>query len=160
AKNRTTASQTAAAAASLNTAHKRFTTECHLLPALELADEASGQIPETARDILWQQCAEDLLSRAEFPPEVPKDWAQKVTIRANDPLLKELETFARDPERKVHRFSVRADLRQTLHRAIEAHQLDMSHVTERRGSPYTLVCTKNHSSWHAACKKHRADKLL
>ena len=38
---------------------------------------------------------------------------------------------------------MRKDLRKHLHRIIDAHRLDMSHVTERRGSPYTLVCTKN-----------------
>lgn len=83
-----------------------------------------------------------------------------MSLPGKDPLLKELEQFARDPERQVHRFPVRADLRQTLHRAIQEHRLDMTHVTERRGSPYPLVCTKTRASFHQKCKQHRADKTL
>ena len=29
---------------------------------------------------------------------------------------------------------------------IDQHRLDIDHVTERRGRPYTLVCTKNRAS--------------
>ena len=37
-------------------------------------------------------------------------------------------------------------LRKHLHRIIDHHRLDLHHVTERRGSPHTLVCTKNRAS--------------
>ncbi len=160
AENSATARKVAVAAEALSPANKRLTTENHILPALELSGKKSPAIPEKARNILWRHCAEDLLSRAEYPPEVPKNWAQKVSLPSKDALLKELEIFARDPQRRVHRFPVRKDLRQVLHRAIEKHQLDMTHVTERKGSPHTLVCTKTHASFHKKCKQHRADKAL
>jgi len=33
----------------------------------------------------------------------------------------------------------------------------MTHVTERKGSPYTLVCTKTRATYERACKQHRID---
>lgn len=38
------------------------------------------------------------------------------------------------------------ELRRHLHATIDAHRLDMFHETERRGRPYTLVCTKSRAS--------------
>ena len=57
--------------------------------------------------------------------------------------MAELQQFLIDPQEQVHRFRVRKDHRQPLHPQIGRHGCDMSHVTERRGSPQTLVCTKN-----------------
>ena len=33
-----------------------------------------------------------------------------------------------------------------MHRTIDFHGLDINHQTERRGRPFTLVCTKNRRS--------------
>jgi hypothetical protein len=72
------------------------------------------------------------------------------------PELRELELFARDPVRQVHRIRAKKEIRQTLHQTIERLGLDMTHVTERKGSPYTLVLTKTRASYERACK--RAEK--
>ena len=40
------------------------------------------------------------------------------------------------------RLPIRADLRRHVHQTIDSHGLDLLHETERKGSPYTLVCTK------------------
>lgn len=79
AHNPATAAKATTAAKALAPVHRRFNTTGHLLPALELPARKTAAIPEGARDVLWQHCAEDLLSRAEFPPKVPKDWAQNVS---------------------------------------------------------------------------------
>jgi hypothetical protein len=47
--------------------------------------------------------------------------------------------------------------RQHLHRVIDSHRCDCTHVTERRGSPQTLVCTKTTASYEAACEIHDRD---
>ena len=43
-------------------------------------------------------------------------------------------------------FPLRKELRTHLHRTIEFRGLDIDHRTERRGRPFTLVCTKNRRS--------------
>jgi hypothetical protein len=57
----------------------------------------------------------------------------------------------------MHRFRVNKDRRQHLHRQIEGHGLDMTHVTERKGSPQTLVCTKTRHSYLRRCAEYRQD---
>ena len=41
---------------------------------------------------------------------------------------------------------MRKDLRAHLHQIIDRQQLDIEHVTERRGRPFTLVRTKTRAS--------------
>ena len=62
-----------------------------------------------------------------------------------------------DPVERVGRFPLRADLRGHLHQQIDSHRLDMDHETERRGRPYTLVCTKNHASHERRLKEYGQD---
>jgi hypothetical protein len=40
---------------------------------------------------------------------------------------------------------------------IQRHRLEMTHVTERKGSPQTLVCTKDRRSYHRRCKQYMKD---
>jgi hypothetical protein len=68
-----------------------------------------------------------------------------------------LRAFAHDPVEQVHRFRLRKDRRQHLHRIIESHGLDMTHETERKGSPQTLVCTKTRQSYRRRCEQYRKD---
>jgi hypothetical protein len=130
-----------------------FAPETVLLPALEKLAIPSADGP----DALWAHCALHYLRRGERPPEPPRDWAQHVTLRGSSPLIRELEAFARDPEARVHRFRVRKELRQEIHRAIDQAGLDMTHVTERQGSPQTLVCTKTRATYERACKQYQSD---
>ena len=58
---------------------------------------------------------------------------------------------------RVGRFPLRADLRGHLHRVIDRQKLDMSHVTERKGRPYTLICTKNRASHERRLKEYAGD---
>jgi uncharacterized DUF497 family protein len=62
-----------------------------------------------------------------------------------------------DAQAQVARFRVRQDRRQHLHQQIERHGLDMTHVTDRKGSPQTLVCTKTRRTYQRRCEQHRAD---
>jgi hypothetical protein len=33
----------------------------------------------------------------------------------------------------------------------------MTHVTERKGRPYTLICTKTRATYERACQQHQSD---
>jgi len=106
---------------------------------------------------LWQHAAEFLLARSEHPPEPPRDWRQHVTQSCRCEDCRELQSFARNPAEHAHRFRVRKDRRQHLHETIKQHGLDMTHVTERKGSPQTLVCTKTRGAYQRRCAQYRAD---
>lgn len=79
-----------------------------------------------------------------------------ISCRCDD--CRALEALARDPAAEVHRFRVRKDRRQHLHQQIDHRGLDMTHVTERHGSPQTLVCTKTRRTYQRQCEQHEADR--
>lgn len=137
---------------------KAFKPDSLLLPCLEQLSKR-----ETAGDVvvshLWRQFASALLRRSGSPPAEPKDWAQSDKITGADKFthLKELQAFARDPESTTHRFKARQDIRSQIERAIEAQRLDMVHVTERKGTPQTLVVTKTRTRYEAARQQYEND---
>jgi 2OG-Fe(II) oxygenase superfamily len=130
-----------------------------IVPALVLLNERHGKGVEgdPAFLRLWQHAAGFLLARSEHPPEAPKDWRQDVELPCKCEDCGALQAFARDAGAHVGRFRVRQDRRQHLHQTIEQHKLDMTHVTERKGSPQTLVCTKTRRTYEQQCKQYRAD---
>lgn len=106
---------------------------------------------------LWRHAANSLLARSETPPEEPRDWAISADVHCDCELCARLKAFCKDPNARVGRFPLRKDLRKHLHRQIDQHRLDMFHVTERRGRPFTLVCTKNRASHERRLKEYARD---
>ena len=72
-------------------------------------------------------------------------------------LCAKLRAFCEDPVARVERFPVRQERRWHLHGVIDQNGLDMYHVTERRGRPYTLVCTKNRASHERRLAEYAED---
>lgn len=106
---------------------------------------------------LWSDTAKFLLKRSAMPPDAPVDWKQEVTLEPSGDDWEELQNFARNPDARVHRFAVNQSRRQELHYLIEKYALDMTHVTERRGRPYTLVCTKTRRRYQERCQQYLGD---
>ncbi|MPZ16978.1 MAG: hypothetical protein GEV06_03540 [Luteitalea sp.] len=148
------------AAAAITANPAGFRPDTVVVPALERihTHQRNGFAldPEVAR--LWAYAAQFLLSRSERPPTPPRDWRQSVKISCRCDDCRALNAFARDPVADVHRFRVRKDRRQHLHQQIERHGLDMTHVTERQGSPQTLVCRKTRRAYERQCEQHEADR--
>lgn len=112
---------------------------------------------DAATSRLWEHCAKFLLRRSGHPPEFPKDWRQDVKLSCACADCRELQAFTFAPAEQTHHFRLRKDRRQHLHQMIEKHNLDMTHVTERKGSPQTLVCTKDRRSYQRRCDEYRKD---
>jgi hypothetical protein len=106
---------------------------------------------------LWTRSAEFLLERSDVPPAPPSDWRLHVKLSCSCEDCRELQMFARDPVERVHRFRANKERRRHLHGTIDKHKLDMKHVTERVGSPYTLVCTKDRRSFDRRMKQYRQE---
>ena len=106
---------------------------------------------------LWRRAADALLSRSAEPPPAPGDWIIAADLDCGCEHCARLAAFCADPEAQVGRFPLRKELRKHLHRQIDCHRLDMSHVTERRGSPYTLVSTKNRATYKRRLKEYAED---
>ena len=126
------------------------------LAALATAAPYGSTDPEYLR--LWGHAAAHLLDRSEHAPQPPGDWRQQVSINCVCEDCRALQRFAVDPHAQIHRFRVRKERRQHLHGQIGALALDMTHITERIGSPQTLVCTKTHGHFERACRQYAEDR--
>ena len=128
-------------------ASPRLVSPDRALPAAlgELRAE-KGFADTTVFATLWRHSAGTLLERSARPPKEPRHWKIAADIDCKCDLCADLRAFCKDPAAEVARFPLRADRRGHLHRIIEYNKLDIDHETERRGSPYTLVCTKNRAS--------------
>ena len=80
-------------------------------------------------------------------PAKPRDWARaRRGCGCRDCQL--LDNFLINPKEQVGRFAVAKARRAHLHNKLEAS--GFTHETERRGSPQTLVVTKNLSKWQSS----------
>jgi len=104
------------------------------------------------------ECRSALESRVAQVPQKPADYRRPAKLSCSCSDCRELSRFLAKANEPVHRFSVRKDRRRHLHQIIQQHNCDLKHVTERRGSPYTLVCTKTNASYEAARQIHERDK--
>lgn len=124
---------------------------------LTTLSEEPGLAESTAYRVLGRRAGEALLTRSGRPPEEPADWAIAAELPCGCPHRAELLAFCRDPAAQVGLFPLRADLRGHPHRVIDRQKLDMSHVTGRKGRPYTLVCATNRASHERRLKEYAGD---
>jgi len=143
------------AAATLIADPETYSPDTVLVPALaHMRQRRECESADPALLRLWKYAAEFLLLRSEFPPRKPTDWAQPVKLDCRCADCRQLQSFAEDPAQKIYRFRIRKDRRQHLHRTIESQQMDMTHQTERKGSPQTLVCTKTRRSYQKRLRQY------
>ena len=130
-----------------------------VLPAAlrALCEEEAGFADTAAFATLWRHATDSLLARSAAPPAEPRDWLVPANIACRCEHCRKLRAFCRDPDARTARFPLRQDLRAHLHQTIDRHRLDVDHVTERRGRPYTLVCTKNRASHRKRLSEYAED---
>jgi hypothetical protein len=112
--------------------------------------------PPLSRWLAW--CREQLEALTAETPQPPADFrrAAPITCRCAD--CGELKRFLEDPGEQVHRFRVAEARRKHLESSIRQHHCDLDLRTERAGSPYTLVCTKNTASYKEKLKTFHKDQ--
>ena len=104
-----------------------------------------------------EQCRKELESRTAREPKPFDGFQRPARWPCHCEDCAALARFLADPELEEARFPLAKRRRQHLHHMIDDYRLDCTHVTERRGSPQTLVCKKTNASYHAACKTYRRD---
>jgi hypothetical protein len=102
-------------------------------------------------------CREQLESRTARQPESPKDFRRDANADCNCADCAELNRFLGDPLEATHRFRATQVRRSHLESVIRNSGCDLNCATERRGSPHSLVCTKNQASFHKKVKQYQLD---
>lgn len=139
-------------------AHPAAATPDRALPAA-LADlhKIADVCATEAFRLLWRHASDFLLRRSGKPPLEPVDWAMDVEISCTCELCCRLLAFCRDPALRVERFKKAHPSRMHLEEVIRKHHLDLDHVTVRKSSPFTLVCTKNRASHKRRLEEYSED---
>jgi hypothetical protein len=133
-----------------------------LIPDVKAISMWLAKVPaaQEAASRILQHCLTELRAATAEPIEPPKDWTRDAKLGCNCEDCRALSRFLRDPAQRVGRFPIRKERRQHLHQQIEGHQCDCTHVTERIGSPQTLVCTKTQASYERRQKQYEVDQQL
>ena len=69
----------------------------------------------------------------------------------------DLSRFLADPERRAWAFKAVEAERSHVEQTIQRAHCDVDVSTDRRGRPYTLVCTKNQASYDRRAKQRSKD---
>jgi hypothetical protein len=100
---------------------------------------------------------QQLDERAAHPPQEPTNWRRDATTGCTCADCQVLQRFLEDPKTETLRLPLAEARRRHLHNVIDQRKLDTTHVTERRGRPYTLVFKKTKASYERALEAHRVD---
>lgn len=136
---------------------KTYDLDTVLVPALRQLIGSVAANRGTALPRLRQACVQHLSARAAIPLEAPRDWNRAKELACRCPHCGELGRFLADSGRRIWIFkaaeAARSHIEQTLRRA----RCDLDTVTDRRGRPYSLACTKNQASYDRQVKQRNQD---
>jgi hypothetical protein len=108
-----------------------------------------GRTPAAVRALgleeLYRRVVEALERTLTAPARESDDWSIELPLRCKCELCTELAAFLRDRNRVEHAWPLAEARRRHIHDMIGAHRLPVTHVTSRRGSPYSLVLTKQNA---------------
>jgi hypothetical protein len=104
-------------------------------------------------------CAQQLEALTAQEPQPPADFRRDAPSRCKCADCAELKRFLENPYESEHRFRAIEHRRRHLEQEIRGHHCDLDLRTERKGSPHTLVCTKNTASYMARLDKFHQDQI-
>lgn len=112
-----------------------------------------------AFDVLLRAGIAHLERRISEPLEAPRDWTRPNEIRCSCQHCAELGRFLVDPA--TERWTLRAAQQTRTHVESEIRnaRADLNCETIRRGSPHSLVCTKNEASYRRRVAQRKQDLL-
>jgi predicted 2-oxoglutarate/Fe(II)-dependent dioxygenase YbiX len=135
---------------------KTYGPDAVLVPALrQLA--GTEAIKHAAVQLLRGVCLDHLRARVAEPLEAPKDWRRTSKLACRCPDCSELARFLTDPVRRTWIFKVAEAARTHLEQTVRKARCDLDLTTDRRGRPYSLICTKNQASYDRRTKQRSQD---
>ncbi len=128
-----------------------------VVPATEnlvaLPDIAQTQ----AITILRAACLRHLAARIAQPLEPPTNWRRDANLACKCKDCSALAAYLADPGQKRWVFAAAEYRRNHLEQTMRAARSDVTTTTERRGSPYKLLCAKTQASYERRCRQRDQD---
>ncbi|MGB8401843.1 2OG-Fe(II) oxygenase [Bradyrhizobium sp.] len=110
---------------------------------------AVGRLREASLDHLRRRIA--------LPLDAPRDWTRTNPLKCTCGDCRGLGAFLVAPDQKQWRLKAVQDRRTHVEQNARSAACDLDLTTERRGSPHTLVATKNQASYERRAKQRRQD---
>ena len=98
-----------------------------------------------------------LRARIAEPLEAPKDWRRNSQLPCSCPDCRDLAHFLDDPAQKTWTLKAAEARRGHVEAMIRQAGCDLDVATDRKGRPYTLVCTKNQASYERRVRQRQRD---
>ncbi|WP_129346735.1 2OG-Fe(II) oxygenase [Sorangium cellulosum] len=123
-----------------------------------------GRAPAAVRALglqpLYRRVVELLERAVAARPRSPEDWSIEPPSGCTCPLCRELSEFLRDRSRIQLAWPLAKARRSHIHGVIDLNRLPVAHTTLRRGSPYTLVLTKQEALFERDAALRAQQKAL
>lgn len=123
-----------------------------LIPAVLQRGDASPR--------LRAACLDHLRARIALPLAPPADWTREAHLTCTCPHCAGLARFLADPANRIWHFKAAQADRSHVQSTIANAKCDLDTATLRKGSPHTLVCTKNQASYERRARQRRDDLAL
>ena len=111
--------------------------------------------PAAAR--LREAALDHLRGRIALRLEPPPDWTRDNPVRCRCAECRALGAFLIAPDQQLWRLKALHERRTHVEKSIRYALCDLDLATERRGSPHTLVATKNEASYRRRADQRRLD---
>jgi hypothetical protein len=136
---------------------KTYGVDSVLVPAVcDLIGSAAAK-ESAAVQRLRAACLDHLRTRIAEPLAPPADWRRPNKLACKCAQCNELSGFLADPERKTWTLKAAEHARAHVADTIRKADCDLDVTTDRRGRPYSLVCTKNQASYDRGVKQRNDD---
>jgi hypothetical protein len=106
---------------------------------------------------LRSACVAHLRARIAEPLEAPRDLRRANNLACRCPDCSALGMFLADPACRTWTAKAAEAARTHLANTIEKARCDLDVITDRRGRPYSLICTKNQASYDRLVKQRKQD---
>ena len=136
---------------------KTYGLDAVLVPAARTLLDAVAPSCAAAMEKLRTACLVHLRARVSEPLAPPLDWARRADVPCRCPRCGELAHFLADPERRTWVFKAAEADRRHMEDTIKGACCDVDVTTDRRGRPYSLICTKNQASYERRAKQRTGD---
>jgi hypothetical protein len=111
--------------------------------------------------IFFMPVFEEIKHLATMLIEPPKDWQREAALDCKCEYCQDFSTFLHSPTETQFFLKKKEDLRVHIEDKVRRLQIDVDCKTEKgKGSPYTLICTKNQASYERAKTKQVEDIAL
>lgn len=128
-----------------------------ILPAVRQLIHKTGTHTLAAVRQLCGACVEHLRGRAALVLEAPGDWTRTGARGCSCRRCGELDKFLANPSQRIWAFKAAELDRRHVEETIRRESCDVDCTTDKRGRPYSLVCTKNQASYDKRAEQRKQD---